>query len=131
MGEIVTEDLEVKVHRREVSQFPEAAFQWGRRVLGTVGLLDCGLTQFEVLQPNNNLLVQQVKLDHPTLIVIDFAGERSARELADTYIFDNDELEEKHRYMEQKYHSLIKRMGASQDDIDAIEEEIMMKNENR
>ena len=32
-------------------------------------------------------------------------------------------------YLEQKYHALIKRMGASQEDIDAIEEEIMLKND--
>ena len=43
--------------------------------------------------------------------------------------FENDELEEKYMYLEQKYHALIKRMGASQEDIDAIEEEIMLKND--
>jgi hypothetical protein len=43
--------------------------------------------------------------------------------------FDNDELEEKQMYLEQKYHALIKRMGASQEDIDGIEEEIMLKND--
>ena len=32
-------------------------------------------------------------------------------------------------YLEQKYHALIKRMGASQEDIDGIEEEIMLKND--
>jgi len=36
--------------------------------------------------------------------------------------FDNDELEEKYKYLEQKYHALIERMGASQEDIDSIEE---------
>ena len=39
--------------------------------------------------------------------------------------FENDELDEKTKYLEQKYHALIKRMGVSQDDIDIIEEEIM------
>jgi len=43
--------------------------------------------------------------------------------------FENDEFEEKLMYLEQKYHALIKRMGASQEDIDAIEEEIMLKND--
>ena len=41
--------------------------------------------------------------------------------------FDNDELEEKYKYLEQKYHALIERMGASQEDIDSIEEQIMAK----
>ena len=45
--------------------------------------------------------------------------------------FDNDELEEKNRYLEQKYHALIERLGASQEDIDLFEEEIMMKNDGR
>ena len=39
--------------------------------------------------------------------------------------FSNDELDEKCKYLEQKYHALVKRMGASQEDIDFIEEEIM------
>lgn len=43
--------------------------------------------------------------------------------------FENDEIDEKCQYLEQKYHALIKRLGASQEDIDAIEEEIMLKNE--
>lgn len=43
--------------------------------------------------------------------------------------FENDEVDEKCQYLEQKYHALVKRMGASQEDIDAIEEEIMLKNE--
>jgi len=43
--------------------------------------------------------------------------------------FENDELEEKYMYLEQKYHALIKRMGASQEDIDPIEAEIMLKND--
>ena len=43
--------------------------------------------------------------------------------------FENDEIDEKCQYLEQKYHALVKRMGASQEDIDAIEEEIMLKNE--
>jgi len=42
--------------------------------------------------------------------------------------FDNDEFDEKMRYTEQKYHALIRRMGASQEDIDCIEEEIMLEN---
>jgi len=39
--------------------------------------------------------------------------------------FENDELDEKSKYLEQKYHALVKRLGASQEDIDSIEEEIM------
>ena len=34
-------------------------------------------------------------------------------------------MEEKLRYIELKYHALIKRMGVSQEDIDIIEEEIL------
>lgn len=55
--------------------------------------------------------------------------ERKARRELVQMTFDNDEIDEKCQYLEQKYHALIKRMGASQDDIDAIEEEIMLKNE--
>lgn len=40
----------------------------------------------------------------------------------------NDEMDEKIKYIEQKYHALVKRMGASQEDIDMIEEEIMLRN---
>jgi len=32
------------------------------------------------------------------------------------------------KYVEQKYHALINRMGVSQKDIDIIEEEIMFQN---
>ena len=38
---------------------------------------------------------------------------------------ENDELKEKSRYMEHRYHSLVQRMGASQEDLQAIEEELM------
>jgi len=37
-------------------------------------------------------------------------------------------MDEKIKYIEQKYHALVKRMGASQEDIDIIEEEIMLRN---
>lgn len=37
-------------------------------------------------------------------------------------------MDEKIKYIEQKYHALVKRMGASQEDIDVIEEEIMLRN---
>jgi hypothetical protein len=36
--------------------------------------------------------------------------------------FKNDELMDENWYVDQKYHLLIKRCGASQDDIDEIEE---------
>lgn len=39
--------------------------------------------------------------------------------------FANDEAEERCDYLESKYHALVRRMGASQEDIDAIEEELM------
>lgn len=39
--------------------------------------------------------------------------------------FTQDELDEKCKYLEQKYHALVKRMGASQEDIDMVDEEIM------
>ena len=39
--------------------------------------------------------------------------------------FANDEVEERCDYLESKYHALVRRMGASQEDIDAIEEELM------
>ena len=52
--------------------------------------------------------------------------------------FANDEVEERCDYLESKYHALVRRMGASQEDIDAIEEELMqtanerrMKRQNR
>ena len=41
--------------------------------------------------------------------------------------FANDEQEEQYGYLEQKYHALVRRMGASQEDIDAIEEELIRK----
>jgi chromosome segregation ATPase len=56
------------------------------------------------------------------------ASERKAVKSAKQLTFQCDELDEKLMYMEQKYHALIKRMGASQQDIDRIEEEIMFKN---
>lgn len=56
-------------------------------------------------------------------------AERQSRKELVQMTFENDELEEKHLYLEQKYHALIKRMGASQEDIDGIEEEIMLKND--
>lgn len=55
--------------------------------------------------------------------------ERKARRELAQLAFENDEIDEKCQYLEQKYHALVKRMGASQEDIDAIEEEIMLKNE--
>ena len=54
--------------------------------------------------------------------------ERKANKNVKELTFQCDEMEEKLKYMEQKYHALIKRMGASQQDIDHIEEEIMFKN---
>jgi len=56
-------------------------------------------------------------------------SERKAKRELVQLTFENDEIDEKCQYLEQKYHALVKRMGASQEDIDAIEEEIMLKNE--
>lgn len=58
-------------------------------------------------------------------------GERLANKELVQITFDNDEFEEKFKYLEQKYHALIERMGASQEDIDFIDEKIMIKNESR
>ena len=35
--------------------------------------------------------------------------------------FQNDELTERHKYMERKYLQLVQRVGASQEDLDAVE----------
>ena len=43
---------------------------------------------------------------------------------------ENDEFQEKIRFMEQKYHSLVERMGASQEDLNAVEQELMMDEED-
>jgi predicted nuclease with TOPRIM domain len=58
-------------------------------------------------------------------------GERLANKELVQITFDNDEIEEKFKYLEQKYHALIERMGASQEDIDLIDEKIIIKNESR
>ena len=43
---------------------------------------------------------------------------------------NNDELNEKMQFIEQKYTSLIHRMGASEEDLEAIEEEMMSAGNN-
>ena len=35
--------------------------------------------------------------------------------------FQNDELNERHKYMERKYLQLVQRVGASQEDLEAVE----------
>lgn len=55
------------------------------------------------------------------------AAEKKAQKGTKQMTFRCDELEEKLRYTEQKYHALINRLGASQQDIDHIEEELMFK----
>ena len=51
-------------------------------------------------------------------------GEREAKKENVRLRLEFDELVEKAHFMEQKYRSLIARMGASQEDLDAIEEEL-------
>jgi hypothetical protein len=52
-------------------------------------------------------------------------AERSMKKELVQQTFEADEMEEKIRYIELKYHALIKRMGVSQEDIDVIEEDIL------
>ena len=35
--------------------------------------------------------------------------------------FQNDELAERHKYMERKYMQLVQRVGASAEDLEAVE----------
>jgi chromosome segregation ATPase len=57
-------------------------------------------------------------------------AERNAKKDVKKMTFAQDEICEKLKYLEAKYHALVKRMGARQQDIDHIEEEIMFRNPN-
>jgi len=52
-------------------------------------------------------------------------SEREARKELVRVNLENDELKEKVRYIEGKYNNLIRRLGASQEEIEAVEEELM------
>ena len=48
-------------------------------------------------------------------------AERSARQEVLKLTFSNDELTERHKYMERKYLQLVQRVGASAEDLEAVE----------
>lgn len=54
-------------------------------------------------------------------------AERQARQEVLKLTFQNDELSERHRFMERKYLQLVQRVGASAEDLEAVE--IMMAND--
>jgi hypothetical protein len=59
-------------------------------------------------------------------------AERATKQQLVHLTFANDEAEERCDYLESKYHALVRRMGASQEDVDAVEEELMQTaNERR
>jgi len=57
-------------------------------------------------------------------------AERESKKEVVRLTLENDEFQEKIRFMEQKYHSLVERMGASQEDLNAVEQELMMDEED-
>jgi len=48
-------------------------------------------------------------------------AERTARQEVLKMTFQNDELTERHKYMERKYLQLVQRVGASAEDLEAVE----------
>ena len=48
-------------------------------------------------------------------------AERSSRQEVLKLTFQNDELTERHKYMERKYLQLVQRVGASAEDLEAVE----------
>jgi len=48
-------------------------------------------------------------------------AERTARQEVLKLTFQNDELSERHKYMERKYLQLVQRVGASPEDLEAVE----------
>ena len=48
-------------------------------------------------------------------------AERQARQEVLQLTFQNDELSERHKYMEKKYLQLVQRVGASAEDLEAVE----------
>ena len=55
-------------------------------------------------------------------------AERTARQEVLKLTFQNDEYVERHKYMERKYLQLVQRVGASAEDLEAVE--IIMANTN-
>lgn len=53
-------------------------------------------------------------------------GEREAKKEVHVLRLENDELRERLRFIEQKHIKLIKRMGASQEDLKAIDEQMIL-----
>ena len=47
-------------------------------------------------------------------------GERDAKKEVLRLTFENDELVEKLKFMESKFQSLVQRVGASKEDIEAV-----------
>jgi len=45
--------------------------------------------------------------------------------------FENDEINEKARFLERKYYTLVKRLGASQEVLNAIDEELLLKSSHK
>ena len=55
-------------------------------------------------------------------------AERTARQEVLKLTFQNDEYVERHKYMERKYLQLVQRVGASAEDLEAVE--MIMANAN-
>ena len=70
-GLVVPHDLEVEVYGGEVGELPYSGLHRSCRVLCAVGLPDGRLSEPDVLQPDDDLLVQDVELDHAALVVLD------------------------------------------------------------
>ena len=51
-------------------------------------------------------------------------AEREAKKEVVRLTLENDEIGEKAQYFETKYAKLVRRLGASEEDLEAIEEEI-------
>lgn len=66
--------------------------------------------------------IQTYKSDYEKAI----KGEREAKKEVVRLTLANDELVEKNAFLENKYNNLISKIGASQEDIEALEEELLM-----
>lgn len=58
-------------------------------------------------------------------------GERDAKKEVLRLTFENDELVEKLKFMESKFQSLVQRVGASKEDIEAVNSQIASKFKNK
>lgn len=54
-------------------------------------------------------------------------SERDSKKEVVRLTLENDELQEKIRFIESKYQSVVHRLGASPEELDAIENELMME----